>query len=127
MPQPKLTDTGESYAVGGSGAQDPRWEIFFLIFIEKDASELGDTTRRVFPALFWEGAVMDALLAVMLADRMKELSSSRYKKSEFGTHNWWQNLRVCTCKTLILLLFPPRLSFLIGIDLTYDEREGARL
>ena len=25
--------------------------------VEKDAPELGDTTRRVFPALFWECAI----------------------------------------------------------------------
>ena len=60
MPQPELTDTGESNAVGGSGAQDPRWERFYFILlccVEKDAPELGDTTRHVFLALFWECAI----------------------------------------------------------------------
>ena len=59
MPQPELTDTGESNAVGGSGAQDPRRDffVFLLCCVEKDAPELGDTTRRVFPALFWECAI----------------------------------------------------------------------
>ena len=46
LPLPELTDTGESSTVGGSGAQDPRWEIFFycVVLRKKNAPELGDTT-----------------------------------------------------------------------------------
>ena len=31
-----------------------------LYCVEKDAPELGDTTRRVFPVLFWECAISTA-------------------------------------------------------------------
>ena len=56
LPQLELIDTGESNTVGGSGAQDPRWERigFFILLccVEKDAPELGDTLVAYFRRYF---------------------------------------------------------------------------
>ena len=91
MPQPELTDTaitGESNAVGGRGAQDPRWERVFDFFklccVEKDTPEVEDTTRRVFPALFWECSI--ALRSMLGTFNLK---TPRSKLSTVGSRSFF--------------------------------------